>query len=201
MDRKARLVGVLAMVVGLAFTTPAGATTVLIREFRYRPELVSLSQKDGLTEVRLARGIPEYRPGRPDLPMLDERVEIPVGTRVTRVDVLVVESAPLGEAVTVAPAVEIRRDAGPERRTPPDPAWYARGGVQPADPVVLGYQGFERGRHFALLQISPVRWDAASRRLERVTRLVVRISLEPSGIQPLTRERIVPDWEDDRAAG
>ncbi len=189
---------VVAMVIGLALAPRADATTVLTREFRYEPDRVSLSRNAGITEVQVVGGTPERRPGYPDLPALMERVEIPADMRVARIEVARLETETMGEDVNIAPAIQVTRGLGPELRTARDPAFYERDGYRPDVPVTLGYQGFERERHIVTLQVTPLRWSPTSGRLERVTRLVVRLVLEPSERRPLALERIVPDWEDSR---
>ena len=51
------------------------------------------------------------------------------------------------------------------------------------------------------MRICPVRWDAASGRLEFVSRLRVRLMLEPVTQLPVPRLRVVPDWEDGAGRG
>ena len=47
----------------------------------------------------------------------------------------------------------------------------------------------------ALVNLSPVRWDPASGRLEALARVRVRLVLEPTEERPLARERVVEEWE------
>src|SRR6185436_19986953 len=77
----------------------------------------------------------------------------------------------------------------------PDPAFFQRAGYQPAEPARIELQGWERGHNMAALQICPVRWDAASGRLERVTSVTVRLTLESGFTAAVPRLRVVPEWE------
>ena len=198
MNRKSLLAPLAPLVAGLLIVAPAGASPLLTREFRYAAERVTLTREAGYTRVRVDGAPPEWRAGRPDLPRLSERVEVPAGLHVVRLEVAELETAPLADDAIVAPALEVRGDDVPPRATTPDAALYAAAGMQPETPVTLGYQGFERGNTVALLLVSPVRWSAAEHRLERVSRLVVRLVLEPTPARPLARERVVPEWEDAR---
>ncbi|MFI5370378.1 MAG: C25 family cysteine peptidase [Candidatus Eisenbacteria bacterium] len=179
----------------LPLAAPARASTTETHEFRYDVGRIRLVPESGTTRIQVDGGVPERRAGHPDLPTIAERLEIPAGMRVDRVEVVTLETAPLGEPVMVAPAREVRRDDGPEPATAPDPALYASAAFQPDLPVRLGYQGYQRENHYAWLEVTPVRWAAASGRLERVSRLVVRLTLEPSATRPIPRERVVAEWE------
>ena len=186
--------GALALMVLLAAQGVAGTT--LTREFRYGPGLISTVQKTGVTEVVVQGGVPEFSPGRPDLARISERVEIPAGMRVDNVEVLGLETGVVADGVRVPAAVKVLPEFGPEARTVPDPDYFSRAGFQPERPVEIGYQGYDRGRTVALLSVCPVRWDAVTGRLERVTRVSVRLTLVPDAAGPLRRERIVSEWED-----
>jgi Peptidase family C25/FG-GAP-like repeat/Propeptide_C25 len=174
----------------LILAAPATAGE-LIHEFRYSPDRFSLAPENGTSRVSVTDAVPETRAGHPDLPRVEERIEIPVDMRVSAVEVVSVDFAPLADAVTIAPARAVSRETGPERVTTPDPALYARSAPQPDVPVELGYQGYERGRRFAWVQVTPLRWSATSGRLERVSRITVRLELEPTTDHPLVRQRVV----------
>ena len=57
----------------------------------------------------------------------------------------------------------------------------------------VGYQGFERGRHVAWLELPEERWLPAEHDAHP-TRLTVQLELEPSTERPVPRERVVPEW-------
>jgi hypothetical protein len=164
-------------------------------EFHYGPNQVWATRSDGKTRVEAGRGALEERPGQPDLPSVSENVEVPAGMRVTGVEVLELETVPLADDASVPPALKIKPGLEPEERTAPDAASYARVGFQPEIPVRVGYQGMQRERNVVALQVWPARWDPSTRRLERVSRLRVRLKLEPGGPQALQRYRAVPQWE------
>src|SRR5262245_50546238 len=70
-------------------------------------------------------------------------------------------------------------------------------GARAAAPVTarLGYQGFERGRHLAFLEL-PQGTGLPAGHEEHAAHLQVRIELEPSLVRPVPRERVVPEWEE-----
>jgi len=184
----------LLLISGASPATPA----TLEREFQYDARRFSLVQKGVETQVEMTGAAPEIIPGHPDLPMLSEMVELPAGERVVSVEVVSLATAVLSPVARVPTAARAKPGLGPIERTEPDPAIYGRAGFPPPSAQVeLGYQGWMRGRHLASLRVNPVRWDAASGRLERIERLTVRLHLEPHvDTDVVPRERIVPEWED-----
>jgi hypothetical protein len=68
-------------------------------------------------------------------------------------------------------------------------------------PVMVGTQGSMRGTNVAWLLVRPFQWKAATKQLTRISRIKVRIELEPAReTEALVRERIVPEWEDATTA-
>ncbi len=179
---------------------PASGAPPIEREFRFSADRFSVVERGGEAVVGMTGSTREDRPGHPDLPVLGELIELPPGMRVTGLEVISAGTAPLGARVLVPAAVRAKPGLGPVERTAPDPAIYGRAGFLPTSSLVeVGHQGSMRGRNMAALRVRPVRWDAASGRLERVERLRVRLTLEPF-VDPdvVPRERIVPEWEVDR---
>ena len=179
----------MAMMVSL----PAGAATIE-REYSFRADAISLGREGDRTVASVRGAQPEYRAGRPDLPWIQERVELPDGQRVQHLEVISVETAPLAEGVLLASAIRPKPGLGPIERTAPDPQFYGGSGVQPSAQVEFGVQGYEDGKSVALLRVSPLRWDPASGRLESVTRVRVRLVLENDPVGPLKRERTGLRW-------
>jgi hypothetical protein len=118
---------------------------------------------------------------------------------VRSVQLLSLETRPIAEMGRLTSAIRPTPGLGPLERTAPDAAFFSHRGFLPDPAVELGVQGFERGANVALLQLSPVRWDPSSGKLEAVTRVRVRLVLEPTTARPLARERIVPEWESSQA--
>ncbi len=181
---------------------PAAASTprTIERELRYDAGRFSLEDHGGETVVDMKGASREFTPGRPDLPLLGEPIELPDGVRVVGVEVTSLATAVLSARTRVPAAVKALPGLGPIIRTDPDPAFYGRSGfAPPSAQAILGYEGWMRGHHVAWLQVNPVRWDPASGRLERITRMTVRLTLEPyEDPNVVRRERIVPECEDSR---
>ena len=198
-----RRLAVLATVLALASPTPAAraagyapgrGSSVIERDFRYGAERVRVTEQGGRTRVEAPRGLPEDRPGMPDLPSISEVIEVPAGMKAVGVDVLDLETVPLAGNARLDAAIKLD-GTGAVNRTAPDRAAFARAGFQPEVPVQIGYQGTQREHNLVYLQIWPARWDAATGRLERVSRLHVRLRLEGGGPVPLERLRVVPEFE------
>ncbi len=171
----------------------AASGSTLEREFRFAGDAVTLASVQGRTEVVVRGAMPTFETGQPDLPWTGEMVELPDGARVTGIEVLEIETEPLGEGVRLPSAQRVTPGLGPTERTPEDPVAFSRPGFQPDSPVQLGVQGFQQGKSMASLRICPVRWDAASGRLERVNRIRVRLILGTADGVPLRRQRDAGD--------
>jgi hypothetical protein len=150
-------------------------------------------------EVGFRGALHRAAPGRPDLPSVVERVELPAGMRIRAASAAEIEFEPAGGARHV-PAAWKPVAGGGAVRSRPDADAYAALSFLPERPVEVGYQGSLRGRRLAWLVVSPVRWSPATGRLERVRRLRVRLELEPDPRETVVRERIVPEWEEGAAA-
>ena len=183
-----------ALLLGAA--AAAHATSTLDRQFVYDARRVHVGQREGFTAVDLAGAGRESRPGRPDLPWLSERVDLPPGTKVISVEVTDLATESLGSGARIAPAVVPTPGLGPIERSRPDPLFFGSSALQPAEIVSLGAQGDLRGHNVAYLRVNPVRWNPVSGELTRVSRVNVRLTLDVDSTPPLTRERIVREWED-----
>jgi hypothetical protein len=185
----------------LAFASAASALTIE-RELRFDASRLSVtSSSKGEVALEARGGTHEFVAGRPDLPWLSERVDLPAGMKVTQVEVLSAETELLRDAVRIAPAPVTRPGAGPLERTAADASFYSRAGFQPEQIASLGMQGSLRGRNVAYLRVAPARWDAQTGRLERITRLRVRLTVEDGAAPAVPRERIVREWEDEMPSG
>ncbi len=173
----------------------------LQRTFRYSAASIHVRAHDGVVDLALPGAMREFRPGHPDLPLASETVELPAGFKVGSVRITDLRTVPLAGGVRVPSAMVVKPGLGAIERTAPAAAWFQHAGFQPEVPVTLGYQGWERGRHLALLQVCPVQWDAISGDLQRVDQVSVALTLVPDDEKPLLRQRIVPEWENARMMG
>ncbi len=197
MNRRTTPVVPAAVLVFACSIVPVVSAATIQREFRYPASQINV-RAEGIIDVERPGATREFRPGRPDLPIVSERIDLPAGMRVASIRVIDLVTAPLANRVEVPSAVIVKPGLGETERTRRSPEFFGRAGMQPSVPVELSYQGFQRGDNLAWLQVSPVRWDASSGRVERVERIRVELVLEPATEAPVARERVVPEWEDDR---
>lgn len=180
----------------LMLLATAAHSATIEREFRYDASRVQLVQRDGYTLVEAKGGMPEFRVGRPDLPWLAERVDLAPGTKLTGIELVDVQTAPLGVVRTMASAEVTHPGLGETERTRPDARFYGSSKAQPEELVALGAQGDQRGRRIAYVRVAAARWNPQSGMVERVTSVRVRLTVEDGAPTDLPRERIVREWED-----
>ncbi len=185
-----------------AASNPASAT--LEREFTFEASRFHLVPSGQATEIRVDGAAPSADAGKPELPWLSETFDVPAGMRAASVEVLELATEPFAKDIRLPSGWTVADDGQGAKlptRSVPDPASFMRAGFQPARIVDLGPQGSQRGRTIASMKVCPVRWDAVTGRLERVTRLRVRVALEPATVAPVPRLRVVPEWEDESPSG
>ncbi|MBI1797228.1 MAG: VCBS repeat-containing protein [Candidatus Eisenbacteria bacterium] len=180
-------------------SSATAATTTLDHQFRYGAERFRLVPSVHGTIVAMKGASREFTPGKPDLPVVGENIEIPAGMRVTGVEVRSIVTDLLSASARIPAAIKPKPGLEPIERTAPDPAWYGRAGFPEVSSTArVTTQGWMRGRHMVGLEINPVRWDATSGRLERVSSVDVRLTMEPAVDKDMApRERIVPEFETD----
>ena len=193
----------LASLVALAFIVLASTASALTIERTLTLDAAKLrvSSSQGLTMIEALGGTHEFTPGRPDLPWVAERVDLPAGMKVTGVEVVSFQSELLRDGVRVAPAPVIRPGAGPGERTVADARAYATTGFLPEQLASVGTQGSQRGRNVAFLRIAPTRWNPSTGQLERIASVQLRLTVVDGAAPAVTRERIVREWEDELPSG
>jgi peptidase C25-like protein/VCBS repeat protein len=189
------------VVLAIAAQAAAASALTLDRDVRIDPSRVQLSSANGYTIVEAAGGSHEYAPGRPDLPWLAERVDLPAGMKVTGVEVLSAVTELLRDGVRIPAALSARPGAAIDERSAPDTRFFASASFQPGQLAALGSQGSLRGRNVAYLRVAPTRWNPQSGRLERITSLKLRLTLADGAAPAVKRERIVREWEDELPSG
>ena len=177
----------------------AHAAVTIDRTFGYDNGRVSVVQRGGYTRVELPGAARETRAGRPELPWVSERVDLPAGMRVTAVVVTGIETRTIATGARLAPALAPTPGLGPDVLSAPDPLYFGSAAPQPAQVVALGAQGGLRGLSVAWLQVAPAQWNARTGVVNLVTRVSVRLTLEADPTPPVHRERIVREWEDGDA--
>lgn len=184
----------------LLLATRAATAGVIEHPITLDPSRVSVTRAGEYTDVQVKGATREFAAGRPDLPWLSERIDIPAGERVTAVEVLSFSSEPLASGARLRPSIDPQPGLGPIVRTKADAAYFSGNAFQPERLVELGAQGGMRGRSVAFVRWAPVRWNPASGQLERVTQLRLRLTTESGAEPPVRRERIIREWEDDLPA-
>src|SRR5262245_15720633 len=193
------LVPLVALVVSAAARNASALT--LEREVKIDPSRVSVTIEKGVANVEARGGTRDFSPGKPDLPWIAERIDLPEGMRLTRVEVLAAETEPLADGVRVLPALSSRPGAAPGDRSLEDAAVFTSPVFQPEVLALPGAQGSLRGRNVAYVRIAPSRWNPQTGALERVTTLKLRLTLEDGTAPVVKRERIVREWEDELPSG
>src|SRR5437763_1341015 len=107
-----------------ALASPASALT-LERDFRIDPARLVVSTANGVTAVDARGGTHEYATGRPDLPWIAERIDLPAGMKVTNVEVVSAATELVRDGVRVAPARSSRPGAADGERTAADARVFA----------------------------------------------------------------------------
>jgi hypothetical protein len=126
----------------LATSAVPAAPATLEREFRYDASRFSVAQKSGEALVDMkGAATREFTPGRPDLPVLSEMIELPPGVRATGVEVT--------SSTELPPAHPDRRqgEARPRANRAPMRSRLLRASLPVASSLVtLDSPGWMRGR-------------------------------------------------------
>jgi len=191
----------MVLLAALAQGNQVHAGTVFEREFRYEAGRFRVAAEGARTTVAMAGAEPEFTAGQPDLPWLAEPIDLPPRARISRVQVLALETGLLVERAELVTAQKVKPGLEPIERTAADASTYSARGFLPQSPVEIGDRYYLRERNLAFLNVRPVRWDPATGRLERISRLKVRYEIEFDVEPPLRRERIVPEWETSLPVG
>src|SRR6266508_4557659 len=135
--------------VALAVTAVVNSAHALTieRQVRIDPSRVTLSQANGFASVEARGGTHEYNSGRPDLPWISERVDLPAGMKLAKVEVVSARTSLLADGVRVPAALSARPGAAPDERSSPDARYFGSASFQPEVLVAVGAQGSLRGRN------------------------------------------------------
>ena len=195
-----RIVAVVAALL-VALSAAAASALTLERDLKLDASRITLASSNGFTLVEAQGGTHEYAAGHPDLPWVAERVDLPAGMRITGVEVVSLASELLRDGVRIPAALSARPGAAVGERSVADDRFFTSAQFQPEQLVAVGTQGSLRGRNVAYLRVAPTRWNPQTGRLERITSLKVRLTVENGAAPAVTRERIVREWEDELPSG
>src|SRR4029077_2880397 len=111
---------------------PASAAPAVIEhELRFDARRFNVIERGAETWVDMQGATREFTPGRHDLPLISEPIDLPDDVRVTGVEVLSIGTTLLRDKARLPSAIKAIPGLGPIVRTPPDPAFYGRSGFAP----------------------------------------------------------------------
>ncbi len=126
-----------------------------------------------------APGYSTTEPGYPNLPLAVYNVVIPPDAEVTGVEVVSVSTKALSGEFDIHPSQRPQVLSKPAQAfVPPDAKAHASSQAYPADMVGFTRSGVMGGYRIASFRVAPLRYYAAQRRLELVTRIEVAVRYE-----------------------
>lgn len=131
--------------------------------------------------------------GAPDLPVLRQDVEVPLGAKVS-LEVLSFRSettrlSSYGLQGAIIPRQPSQPKCGePLDAAPPDPAIYLSGGIYPEAIARIIGEYTVRGHRVVTLEIAPVRYNAAAGEVELVSSISIKLNLEGSDLAATNAE-------------
>jgi hypothetical protein len=186
------------ILVGVALTgllAPA-ARADIVRTFDFSPRDARVVPSPDGAVVSLVGGVPDGKPGEPELPAVPVCVDVAAGTHVRSVSF-----EGLGWVSLGTPAGKLRTAASaspgfPRVGSDADAALYASADWFPAVQGAQGPTGSMRGRMLTSFSLRPLRVRPATGELEIATRIVVRIVTDVApDPDAIVRRRVVPEWE------
>jgi len=141
---------------------------------------ISLVQ-EGIYTAVTAEGLPYISTGgAPCLPIMPVRVAMPTGCAATRIEVVGADYKTLTGGFDIMPAnepvpISVVMDY---RQTPPDEEIYSRSDYFPRADAALHSSSVYWGIPVAYMNVFPVKWNPASRSLQVLTEMTIRIEYE-----------------------
>src|ERR1041384_5578674 len=136
---------------------PSVQAATIEREFQFSPDRFALRKSGEITSVAVKGAAPSVAAGQPELPWIDEQIELPPGTRVSAIQVTSTSTSAWADHVRLPAAWTFSKDTHAVLRSTPDAAAFSRPGFQPEQVAQVGMQGWQRGRSVASLRLCPVR--------------------------------------------
>jgi hypothetical protein len=188
MSRLVRIL-VLVIAVGLGISRAGAVTGTLNLTFEFNPDDFVFGKVNGFDAVTLvganegqspfAAGYSTSEPGYPNLPLAVYNVVIPPDGEITGVDVVSVSTTALPGEFSVHPSQRPQVLAnGGQEFVPPDAKAYASSQAYPSEAVSFTRSGSMGGYRIASIQVAPLRYYAAQKRAELVTRIKVAVRYE-----------------------
>ena len=188
----------------------AAATGTLTQTFEFSPDDFVFGKVNGYDAISLvganggqslgiapgpakgqspfAAGYSTSEPGYPNLPLAVYNVVIPPDAELTGVDVVSISTKTMTGEYNIFPSqrpqvlsnADSRLANGGNEFVPPDAKAYASSEAYPARAVSFTPSGSMGGYRIASIQVAPVRYYAAEKRLDVVTRIQVAVRYERS---------------------
>ena len=186
-----------AILVSLASITLLApfASAAVVRTFTFSPGDVRVARDEHGARLTIEGSQPWGTVKGPELPAVSALIDLPAGTRATRVTARAIEFAALPSVGRVRPMQPPSLADLPAAWSEPDPALYASTDWSPGALAQLGPTGGMRGRALASVVLQPVQIVPATGEARVATRIEVSVETEsePDAIQ---RRRVVAEWED-----
>ena len=166
------------------------ATGTRTQTFEFGPDDFVFGKVNGFDVVTLPGHYSTSEPGYPNLPLAVYNVAIPPDAEVTGVDVVSVSTEALAGEFNIHPSQRPEVLSQPSRAfVPPDARAYASSRSYPGEMVRFVRSGLMGGYRVAGIHVSPLRYTAAQKRLELVTRLKVAVCYERNRHEVLSLDK------------
>jgi hypothetical protein len=137
-----------------------------------------------------AAGYSTTQPGSPNLPLAVYNVVIPPDAEVTGVEVVSVSTASLSGELNIHPSQRPQILSKPAQAfVPPDAKAYSSSQAYPAEVVRFTRSGVMGGYRIAGIQVAPLRYYAAQKRVELVTRVEVAVRFDRNRHEVLSLDK------------
>ncbi len=184
---------VLVATAGLGLSHAGVATGTLTQTFNFSQNDFVFGKVNGYDAVTFVGAAPGYstsEPGYPNLPLAVYNVVIPPDAEVTGVDVVSVSTSPVSGELNVHPSQRPQVLSKPAQAfVQPDAKAYSSSQAYPADMVRFTRSGMMGGYRIAGIQVAPLRYYAAQKRLEMVTRIEVAVRYERNRHEALSLDQ------------
>ncbi len=164
------------MIFALGF---AGEFTVSVP---FNPSDVEINRMGNYSIVSIP-GIPSISTiGAPSLPVINTPISLPAGTKATSIEVVSVSYTPLRNNITVLPATSpvplSLMDETLMSLPTPDMNIYNSSANYPSSPVTFEESSMLLGFPVVYVSVYPVRWNPASRTVEVLSNLEIKVTTE-----------------------
>lgn len=194
-----RTARILALVLVVALGTQAFAlgprsglsgNSVMSLVLEFKPSDFVFDKVNGYDVVALPGQYSTTEPGSPNLPMAVYNVVIPPDAEITGVDVVSISTTALPGEFNIHPSQRPQVLSKPALAfVAPDPKAYSSNEAYPAELVRFTRSGVMGGYRIAGIQLAPLRYFPAEKRVELATRVAVAVRYERNRHQVLNLDQ------------